>query len=67
MEKTIYIINIEEGLPDVDGALRVLEYQFASAAAIGERVVKVIHGYGSSGRGGGRRPAGGQKRINESV
>ncbi len=54
MEKTIYNINIEEGLPDVDGALRVLEYQFASAAAIGERVVKVIHGYGSSGRGGGR-------------
>ena len=38
MEKTIYIINIEEGLPDVDGALRVLEYQFASAAAIGEQI-----------------------------
>ena len=63
MEKTIYNINIEEGLPDVDGALRVLEYQFASAAAIGERVVKVIHGYGSSGRGGGRRWAKENKRV----
>lgn len=54
MEKQIYTINIEEGLPDVDAALRILEYQFASAAAIGERVVKVIHGYGSTGRGRGR-------------
>lgn len=54
MEKQIYTINIEEGLPDVDAALRILEYQFASAAAIGERVVKVIHGYGSTGRGCGR-------------
>ena len=26
----------------------------ASAAAIGERVVKVVHGYGSTGRGCGR-------------
>ena len=52
--KGIYEINIEEGLPDVDAALRILEYQFASAAVIGERVVKVIHGYGSTGRGCGK-------------
>ncbi len=54
MAKDIYVINIEEGLPDVDAALRILEYGFASAAAIGERVVKIIHGYGSTGRGCGR-------------
>ncbi len=54
MLKEIYDINIEEGLPDVDAALRILEYRFASAAVIGERVVKVIHGYGSTGRGCGR-------------
>ena len=41
-------------VPDVDAALRILEYQFASAAAIGERVVKVVHGCGSTVRGGGR-------------
>ncbi len=54
MKNKIYEINIEEGLPDVDAALRILEYQFASAAVIGERVVKVIHGYGSTGRGCGK-------------
>ena len=54
MKNEIYTINIEEGLPDVDAALRILEYGFASAAAIGERVVKIIHGYGSTGRGGGK-------------
>lgn len=54
MKKGIYEINIEDGLPDVDAALRILEYQFASAAAINVRVVKVIHGYGSTGRGSGR-------------
>lgn len=54
MEKQIYTINIEEGLPDVDAALRILEYQFASAAAIGERVVKVVHGCGSTCRGCGQ-------------
>ena len=54
MAKEIYQINIEEGLPDVEAALRILEYGFASAAALGERVVKIIHGYGSTGRGCGR-------------
>lgn len=54
MDKNIYTIDLREGLPDVDAALRILEYQFASAAAIGERVVKVVHGCGSTVRGGGR-------------
>ena len=54
MDKKIYTIDLREGLPDVDAALRILEYQFASAAAIGERVVKVIHGCGATVRGGGR-------------
>ena len=39
MDKKIYTIDLREGLPDVDAALRILEYQFASAAAIGERQV----------------------------
>ena len=39
MDKKIYTIDLREGLHDVDAALRILEYQFASAAAIGERQV----------------------------
>lgn len=54
METKLYEINIEEGLPDIDAALRTLEYRFASAAAVGERVVKVIHGCGSTVRGCGK-------------
>ncbi len=53
-EKKIYEIDIRGGLPDVKAALRILEYEFASAYAIGERVIKVIHGCGSKMRGCGR-------------
>ena len=53
-EKKIYTIDLREGLPDEDAALRILENQFSSAAAIGERVVKVVHGCGATVRGGGR-------------
>ena len=52
--KKIYEINLEDGWSDIDAALRILEYQFASALVIGERVVKLIHGYGAVGRGLGR-------------
>ena len=34
METKLYEINIEEGLPDIDAALRTREYRFASAAAV---------------------------------
>ena len=34
METKLYAINIVEGLPDEDAALRILEYRFASAAAV---------------------------------
>lgn len=57
MENKIYTIDLRDGLPDVDAALRILEYQFASAAAIGERVVKIVHGCGATVRGGGRLSA----------
>ncbi len=53
-EKKIYEIDIRGGLPDEKAALRILEYEFASAYAIGERVIKVIHGCGSKMRGCGK-------------
>ena len=52
-EKKIYEIDIRAGLPDERAALRILEYEFASAFVIGERVVKVIHGCGATERGCG--------------
>ena len=51
MDKKIYEIDVRGGLPDEMACLRILEYEFASAYAIGERVIKVIHGSGSTGRG----------------
>ena len=52
--KKIYEIDIRGGLPDKRAALRILEYEFASAFVIGERVVKIIHGCGATERGCGR-------------
>ena len=47
-------LDIEAGLPTVAEALRRLETQLERARADGVRVVRVIHGWGSSTGGGGR-------------
>ena len=47
-------LDIESGLPTVDEALRRLETQLDRARRDGVRVVRVIHGWGSSTGGGGR-------------
>ncbi|MBC8536537.1 Smr/MutS family protein [Feifania hominis] len=44
--------NIEQGMPLVDQAIRRLTYEIHAARAGGFAVLKVIHGYGSSGTGG---------------
>lgn len=46
------IINLESGLPSLEEARRYLLAQIDSARREGVRVVKVIHGYGSTGTGG---------------
>lgn len=46
------IINIEQGRPFVETALKMMENQLRSAQAEQVRVVTLIHGYGSSGKGG---------------
>ncbi len=48
----ITIINLEEGMPLVDEAMRRLSHAMRMATLRGERAVKLIHGYGSSGAGG---------------
>src|SRR5258708_24283060 len=45
-------INLESGLPSLDEARRQLIRQIEGARTEGVRVLKVIHGYGSSGAGG---------------
>lgn len=56
MPKTVVILNLEEGFPSRDEALKKLEAAIATSRKAGARVMKVIHGYGSSGTGGILRP-----------
>ena len=44
--------NIEAGLPTLDEARRLVIEEIKRAKREGVRVLKVIHGYGSSGQGG---------------
>ena len=46
------IVNIERGRPLVETALKMMNLELARALADRVRVVTLIHGYGSSGKGG---------------
>ena len=46
------IVNIERGRPVVETALKKMENELLRAKADQVRVVTLIHGYGSSGKGG---------------
>jgi hypothetical protein len=48
----IRIFNVEVGLPSLDEARRLVIGEIKQAKRAGARVLKVIHGYGSSGKGG---------------
>jgi len=51
----LIVLNLKAGMPTVDQAKRrLLESLYAPRGASGP-VVKVIHGYGSSGKGGAIR------------
>ena len=60
----IKLINFEEGMPLVHEAVVKLTREIAMAKQQGHSVVKLIHGYGSSGVGGDIRIAV-QKRLRE--
>ena len=47
-----YIINLEAGLPTVAVARSRLINGLQTARMCGSKTVKIIHGYGSSGKGG---------------
>lgn len=69
------IINIEYGRPLVETALRKMESELTRARSDSVRVVTLIHGYGSSGKGGRIRTEcrkvldhlSRQKKINQTI
>lgn len=50
-------INLEKGMPVVEQAVKRLETEIRVSRLQGIRVLSLIHGYGSSGRGGAIREA----------
>jgi len=51
------LVNLERGLPTVEQALRRLDTELESSRLQGYRILTLIHGYGSSGKGGAIRNA----------
>ena len=49
------IINLEEGMPQVEQARLRMQHELHAARRRGHKAVKLIHGYGSSGVGGALR------------
>ncbi len=45
-------INLKEGSPTVDYALAIVEIEIENAKKEGCSCIKVLHGYGSHGKGG---------------
>jgi len=53
----IRVINLKDDMPAVDQALSRLSNELGRARSEGVEILKVIHGYGSSGQGGAIRLA----------
>lgn len=45
-------VDLERGMPTVDQAVKQLTFYLHNSRAQGYKVLKLIHGYGSSGTGG---------------
>lgn len=52
MPSNLREINLEEGKPLADAAVRRLTFELHQSRRMGVSVLKIIHGYGSSGTGG---------------
>jgi hypothetical protein len=63
-ETYIKIINLKSGMPTVSEALQQLNRELTHAREAGGKVLKLIHGYGSTGAGGEIRIAV-QRRLTE--
>lgn len=49
---SLYTVNLEQGMPTTQQARMKLDQALRTARSRGSKVVKAIHGYGSSGKGG---------------
>ena len=52
MLSAVQTLNVEANLPTLDEARRLVADEIRRAKREGVRVLKVIHGYGSTGKGG---------------
>lgn len=52
MKQQFKTINIEAGYPTLDEARRQVIEEIRNAKRAGTKVLKIIHGYGASGKGG---------------
>ena len=52
MDRPVRELNLELGRPDAAEALRRLAAEVEAARKMGTPAMKLIHGYGSSGKGG---------------
>ncbi len=57
MAATIKIVNLKEGMPSVEQARARLHSELQTARQSEVKVLKVVHGYGSTGVGGELRIA----------
>lgn len=48
----MWVINLKENSPPLDLALAQVKIEIEQASFAGERVLKILHGYGSHGKGG---------------
>lgn len=62
MEAIYKIINIKQDMPDSDYAIHIMQKEIAISRFAHIPVVVVIHGYGSSGKGGTIK-----KRVQEEL
>ena len=53
----IPVINLEDGMPIVEDAIQRMNMAIQECRCSRIRIVKLIHGYGSTGKGGKIRPA----------
>ena len=51
-KQAVAVVNLENGMPTVEEALTEMRLSLQSMRHSGTRFVKLIHGYGSTGRGG---------------
>ena len=51
-KQAVAVVNLENGMPTVEEALTEMRLSLQSMRHSGVRFVKLIHGYGSTGRGG---------------